>query len=202
MHTLLRLARSIDRINTGIGRLSGWLVLLMVLVGGFNVVGRYLGNALGQNLSSNGLIETQWYLFSLVFLLGAAYTLQENDHVRMDVLYSGWPPRRKALADFIATLLFLLPFCGFALWFTWTPVLNSWRIQEGSPDPGGLPRYPIKSFILVMFILLIVQGVSQAIKSWGIYSGAIAPPSSSETLPPVNGQSSNSQSEAERGDDA
>lgn len=181
MQTLLRLARFVDRLNTVIGRLSGWLVFLMVLVGGFNVIGRYLGNALGQNLSSNALIETQWYLFSLVFLLGAAYTLKENTHVRMDVLYSSWSPRRKALADFIGTVLFLLPFSGFALWFTWTPVLNSWRIRESSPDPGGLPRYPIKSFILVMFILLIAQGLSQAIKSWAIYRGAIAPPSPSES---------------------
>ncbi|WP_374111764.1 TRAP transporter small permease subunit [Phormidium yuhuli] len=169
-----------DRLNTVIGRLSGWLVLLMVLVGGFNVIGRYLGNALGQNLSSNALIETQWYLFSLVFLLGAAYTLKENAHVRMDVLYSTWPPRRKALADFVATLVFLLPFSGFALWFTWTPVLNSWRIREGSPDPGGLPRYPIKSFILVMFILLIAQGISGAIQSWAIYRG-ISPPTTAES---------------------
>lgn len=176
MQQLLRLARIIDRINGAIGRLSGWLVLMMILVGVWNVIGRYIGQAIGQNLSSNALIETQWYLFSLVFLLGAAYTLKHDEHVRMDVLYSSWSPQRKALANFIGTLLFLIPFSAIALWFAWTPILNSWNILEDSPDPGGLPRYPIKSFILVCFVLLIAQGVSEAIKNWAIYTGVIAPP--------------------------
>ncbi|MDC0834824.1 TRAP transporter small permease subunit [Geitlerinema sp. CS-897] len=173
MQTLLRLSRLVDRANESIGRLTGWLVLLMVVVGTWNVIGRYAGQAIGIKLSSNAFIETQWYLFSLVFLLGAAYTLKHNEHVRMDVLYSNWSPRRKALADVIGTLLFLIPFCAVALWFVRSPILSSWQIQETSPDPGGLPRYPIKTFVFVSFVLLILQGISEAIKKWAVFVGEI-----------------------------
>lgn len=186
LQPLLRLARLIDRTNEAIGRFSGALVLLMVAVGVWNVVGRYIGQAIGQKLSSNALIETQWYLFSLVFLLGAAYTLKHDEHVRMDVLYGSWSPRRKALANVIGSLLFLIPFAAIALWFGWTSVSNSWRILETSPDPGGLPRYPIKSFILVGFALLAAQGLSETIKNWAIYTGAIAPPNATTVNPPAN----------------
>ncbi|MGL5196937.1 MAG: TRAP transporter small permease subunit, partial [Chroococcales cyanobacterium] len=85
MDKLLRLSTLIDRLNEYIGRFMSWLVLLMVLVGVWNVIGRYLGRAVGQNLTSNALIETQWYIFDLIFLLGAAYALKHDEHVRVDV---------------------------------------------------------------------------------------------------------------------
>lgn len=166
MNSLLALSRWIDRVNGLIGRLASGLVLVMIAVGSWNVVGRYVGQAVGRNLSSNALIETQWYLFSLVFLLGAAYTLQRNDHVRVDVLYSRWNARQQARANFWGTLLFLLPFSTLMLWFSWQWVFASWRIWEQSPDPGGLPRYPIKTVILLSFMTLIFQGISEAIKSY------------------------------------
>lgn len=150
--------------NEWIGRFSSWLILLMLLIGVWNVVGRYGGYFLRRNLSSNALIEVQWYFFDLVFLLGAAYTLKHNDHVRVDVFYSNWSPRRKAWADLLGTLCFLIPFCLMVIYFSWNTIVSSWAIWEGSPDPGGLPRYPIKSFIIIGFVLLIVQGVSEAIK--------------------------------------
>ncbi len=146
----------------------------MIGVGTWNVIGRYLGNLVGQNLSSNALIETQWYLFDVVFLLGAAYTLQKGGHVRVDVLYDGWSRRRKALADFIGTVLFLIPFSALVIYFSWGAVIKSWQILEMSPDPNGLPRYPIKAMILVSFGLLILQGISEAIKNWAIFSGYLA----------------------------
>ncbi len=152
--------------NSLIGRLASGLVLVMIGVGSWNVIGRYVGQAVGRNLSSNALIETQWYLFSVVFLLGAAYTLQRNDHVRVDVLYSRWNARQQARANLVGTLLFLLPFSALMLWFSWKWVFASWRIWEQSPDPGGLPRYPIKTVILLGFITLIFQGISEAIKSY------------------------------------
>ena len=158
MHTLLALSRWIDRVNSLIGQLASGLLILMIIVGSWNVVGRYIGQAVGQNLSSNALIETQWYLFSVVFLLGAAYTLQRDDHVRVDVLYSRWNERQQARANLVGTLLFLLPFSALMLWFSWAWVLASWRIGEQSPDPGGLPRYPIKTFILLSFITLFFPG--------------------------------------------
>lgn len=143
----------------------------MIGVGVWNVLGRYIGNAIGQNLSSNALIETQWYLFDLVFLLGAAYTLQHNDHVRVDVFYARFSRKGKAIADLIGTLFFLLPFSTLVIWFSWRAVFRSWAVRETSPDPGGLIRYPIKTMILVSFGLLILQGIADAIKNWAIIKG-------------------------------
>lgn len=168
MQRLLTLSRWIDGFNHRIGRYTYWLVLAMIGVGVWNVVGRYLGYFVGRNLSSNAFIEIQWYLFDIVFLLGAAYTLRHDDHVRVDVLYQNWPPRRRAFANLIGTLLFLLPFCCLVIAVSWSAVAASWANLETSPDPGGLPRYPIKSMILVSFGLLILQGISEAIKNVAI----------------------------------
>ncbi|MEN8445033.1 MAG: TRAP transporter small permease subunit [Cyanobacteria bacterium J06555_13] len=172
-HTLLPLARKIDRVTNLIGQLASWLVLVMIGVGVWNVMSRYIGHAIGKNLSANGLIETQWYLFDIVFLLGAAYALQHNEHVRVDVFYAQWNRRRKALADLLGTLFFLLPFSVLVIYFSWGSVVKSWSVRETSPDPGGLARYPIKTMIIVSFVLLIVQGISDVIKNWAIYTGVL-----------------------------
>jgi TRAP-type mannitol/chloroaromatic compound transport system permease small subunit len=166
LRTLLQLSRWIDRTNDRIGYFATLLVPFMILLGIGNVVGRYLGRLVGQNLSSNALLEGQWYIFSLIFLLGAAYTLRHDDHVRVDVLYSNWPPRQKALVNLWGSLLFLIPFCLMVMAASWSSILASWARGEISPDPGGLPRYPIKSVILVCCTLLSLQGISEAIKSW------------------------------------
>lgn len=170
---LLPLAHKIDRFTNLIGKLAYWLVLVMIGVGVWNVLGRYIGNAIGQNLSSNALIETQWYLFDLVFLLGAAYALQHNEHVRVDVFYARWSRRRRAMADLFGTLFFLLPFSVLVIYFSWGAVVRSWAVRETSPDPGGLARYPIKTMILVSFALLILQGISDAIKNLAIIKGEL-----------------------------
>ena len=171
MGKLLQIARIIDIVNEWIGRLTYWLVLFMVLVGVWNVVGRYLGKLAGINLTSNALIEIQWYLFDLVFLLGAAYALKYNEHVRVDIFYKAWSRRRRALTNFLGSILFLIPFCCLIIYYSWNNVINSWNILEISPDPGGLPRYPIKSVIIISCILLIFQGISEAIKNWAIFQG-------------------------------
>ncbi|MGB7249713.1 MAG: TRAP transporter small permease subunit [Phormidesmis sp.] len=173
MQSLLQVARQIDRFTNLIGKLAYWLVLVMIGVGVWNVLGRYIGNAVGQNLSTNALIETQWYLFDLVFLLGAAYTLQHNEHVRVDVFYARWNRRRRAIADLIGTLFFLLPFSILIIVFSWGAVTKSWAVRETSPDPGGLARYPIKTMIIVSFVLLILQGISEAIKNLAIIKGVL-----------------------------
>ena len=165
---LLQIARIIDLVNEWIGRLTYWLVLFMVLVGVWNVIGRYLGKLAGINLTSNALIEIQWYLFDLVFLLGAAYALKYNEHVRVDIFFKGWSRRRQALANFLGSILLLIPFSCLVIYYSWGNIINSWNIREISPDPGGLPRYPIKSVIIIGFILLIFQGISEAIKNWSI----------------------------------
>jgi len=169
---LLNLAQMIDLLNEGIGRITYWLVLLMVAVGAWNVVGRYLGRIIGISLTSNSLIEIQWYLFDVVFLFGAAYALKYNEHVRVDIFFKSWNRRQKALANFLGNLIFLIPFTSLLIYYSWGTVVNSWKIWEMSPDPGGLPRYPIKSVIIIAFILLILQGISEAIKNWNIYQQA------------------------------
>lgn len=171
---LLPVARAIDLLNEWIGRITSWLVLLMVAVGAWNVLGRYLGKIIGSNLTSNSLIEIQWYLFDAVFLFGAAYALKYNEHVRVDILYKGWSRRYKALANFFGNLIFLIPFSSLMIYYSWGTVANSWKIREMSPDPGGLPRYPIKFTIILAFVLLIFQGISEAIKNLNIYQSTFS----------------------------
>ncbi len=168
MQKLLKISEIIDTINQWIGRLSYWLVFFMVLVGCWNVVGRYLGRFIGRNLTSNALIEIQWYLFDLIFLLGAAYALKYDDHVRVDLFYKDRSRKTKAIINIIGVFCFLIPFCLMVIYYSWGTILNSWQIWERSPDPGGLPRYPIKSMIIVSMVMLIFQGISEAIKNLAI----------------------------------
>lgn len=162
---LKTIADWIDTLNEHIGRWTGWLVPLMVLIGSWNVFGRFGGQALGRNLTSNGLIEAQWYLYDLIFLLGAGYTLKHNRHVRVDVFYGNWSPRTRAIVNLLGTLFFLVPFCLFVIVVSTRFVMLSWAIFEQSPDPSGLPRYPIKTMIIVCYVLLLLQGIAEAIKS-------------------------------------
>ena len=187
---LLPIARKIDRFTNWVGKLAYWLVIVMIGVGVWNVLGRYVGNAIGQNLSSNALIETQWYLFDLVFLLGAAYSLQHNEHVRVDIFYAGWNRRKKAAADLFGTLFFLLPFSILVIYFSWEAVVQSWVTRETSPDPGGLSRYPIKAMIIVSFLLLIAQGISEVIKNWAIVQGVLPADAIDPTANPNPGERS------------
>jgi len=164
MNRLNRLSTLIDAVSDRVGSLVGWLTLAMVVLGAFNAVARYLGKSIELNLSSNAYIEAQWYLFSAIFLLGAAHTLQRDQHVRVDVLYGRLSERRKAWIDIVGTVSFLIPFCLFGLIITIPAVRNSWAVLEVSPDPGGLPRYPIKTLMLVCFGLLLLQAISELIK--------------------------------------
>lgn len=167
----MRFIRFVDALNDRIGAFASWLVLAMVLIAAGNAVARYLGRFVGTNLSSNAYLEAQWYLFSLVFLLGAAYTLRRDAHVRVDVMYSRLSRRGRAWIDLLGSVLLLLPFCVFCIWVSWPSIHNSWIVLEGSPDPGGLPRYPIKSVILVAFALLWLQGVAMALRAWRVLRG-------------------------------
>lgn len=171
MDRWLRWARRIDRVNEWAGRVLYWLTLCMVAVGAFNALVRYLDKYTGLGLSSNMWIELQWYLFSIVFLLGAAYTLKADDHVRVDVLYSQLSRKGRAWINVLGTILFLIPFCVVILWVSIPFVTNSWAILEGSPDPGGLPRYPIKTVIPAALILVIAQGVSIIIREVAVLRG-------------------------------
>jgi TRAP-type mannitol/chloroaromatic compound transport system permease small subunit len=166
-----RASAAIDALNDRIGLGIRWLALIMVLLGAFNAIARYLTRYVGVSLSSNAYLDLQWYLFSLIFLLGAAYGLRHDVHVRVDVLYSRLWPKARAWIDLAGTVLFLLPFSVVMLFVSWPAVRNSWAIHEMSPDPGGLPRYPIKTVILLSFVLLVLQGFSQIVKQVMILRG-------------------------------
>lgn len=171
MKLLLAISRGIDWLSTTIGRITFWLALVLVLVGVYNVVTRYLGGFLRLRLSSNFYLELQTYLYNLMFLLGAAYVLKVNAHVRVDVIYSRLAPKSKAVIDIIGALLFLIPFAVLGFYLSWGYVMRSWQQLEMSPNPGGLPRYPIKTFILVVFAMLILQAISESIKNLAFVRG-------------------------------
>ena len=158
MRTLLALARGIDRLNELTGRAVKWLVLAATLISAGNALLRY-----GFDLSSNAWLEAQWYLFALIVLLGAGYTLKHNGHVRIDVFYARWSPRLRAWVDLLGALLFLLPFTALLVWLGWGVFVESWRVAETSPDAGGLARWPIKLIIPLGFALLFLQGVAEII---------------------------------------
>lgn len=163
--TMSRWVRWIDALNERLGKSLSWLLLAMILIGAFNAVVRYLGRFTGWNISSNAYLELQWYLFSIVFLLGAAYALRRDAHVRVDVLFSRMPVRVRHHINLWGALVFLIPFTIFSLIVCWPSVHNSWRLLEQSSDPGGLPRYPIKTVIPIAFVLLLLQAISEAYKS-------------------------------------
>ncbi len=164
MNKWLTLSNQIDSLNQAISKIARWAVLLMLGLGGWNVIGRHFGVAIGRNLSSNALIESQWYLFDLVFLLGLSWTLQRQSHVRVDVLQGKWSKATKARIELLGTLFLLLPFAFGVMAISIEPALHSWLINEASPDPNGLPRYLVKALIPVSFFLLALQGLAEAIK--------------------------------------
>jgi len=177
----------VDALNDAIGVGVRWLVLLMVVVGALSSVVRYFSRGLGLTLNLTPVTEAQWYLFSAVFLLGAAYALRHGVHVRVDVLYERLPHRTRTWIDLVGTMLFLIPFAVLMLWVSFPAVRSSWRIRESSPDPGGLPRYPIKALILVSFTLLLLQALSQVVKHVDAIRGAADEPAGPSAEPEVHG---------------
>ncbi len=186
MRLLLTFARGIDRLNDTVYAAIRWLTLVMIVVGAINALARYLTRYTGLALASNALFDAQWYMFSLIFLLGAAYGLRHEVHVRVDVAYARFTPRGRAWVDLIGTVLFVIPFCIMMLVTSWPPVRNSWSVREGSPDPGGLPRYPIKTVLLVCFALLLLQAVAQIIAKVAALTGHVQPgPETRDPIEPV-----------------
>lgn len=158
---LISFRSAINRFNEAVGRGVAWLTTVLVLVIVYDVAARYLFNT-----SSAGIVELEWHLFSFIFLLGAAYALKHDRHVRVDVFYQNFSLRQKAWVNLVGTVLFLIPFCVVAIVAAWEFTKNSWMIQEGSPDPGGLPaRYVVKAAIPIGLTLLLLQAVSLLIES-------------------------------------
>jgi len=152
----------IDGLNEKIGYLSAWLSTALVLVVCYDVFTRYV-----LNNSKVAVQEMEWHIFSVMFLLGAAYTLKKDKHVRVDVFYMKMSEKVRAWIDFLGHLIFLIPYSMLVIYTSINFVKFSWMSREGSPDPGGLPgRYILKSFVTVGFILLVLQGVAEAFRSF------------------------------------
>ena len=150
----------LELVNEWIGRGVAWLTLMMVIITFSVVVLRY-----GFDMGSIAMQESVSYLHAVLFLAGAAFTLQHEGHVRVDIFYNRMSQRRKAIVDLFGTLLLLLPVCGFIAWVSWEYVLQSWSLWEGSRETGGLPGvFLLKSLILIMAGLLLLQGIAIALR--------------------------------------
>ena len=182
MQRLLAVSTAIDRLNQAISRIAVWLVLIAALVSAFNAAFRYSIGAIvkltdegrafpalqgllrwyGNN--SNSFLEAQWYMFAGMVLLGAAYTLKVNEHVRVDLFYGWVSERTRTWIDLLGAIFCLVPMCLLLIYFTWPWFVDSWRINEASSNAGGLPRWPVKLMLPAGFFLVLLQGISEIIK--------------------------------------
>ena len=155
------LTRAIDVLNNTVGKAAAWLALFMVMTEFVVVVMRYV-----FGIGSQYLQESALYMFGMMFLLAAGYTLRNDSHVRIDILYGKATPRRKAQIDLFGTIFFLIPVCLQILWASTPFVINSWASLEGSLEGTGLPiRFILKSFIPIFAVLVILQGIALAIRA-------------------------------------
>lgn len=163
---LVRFARLIDSANQ---RLCQWIsigTVCMVIITFVIVVLRY-----GFNTGWIAMQESVMYLHSLVFMIGIAYTLKADGHVRVDVMYRKMTPRNQAKVNLGGALLLLIPVCIFIISYSFSYVSESWRLLETSPEPGGLPLvFVLKTLIPIMAALLLLQGISQAVSAWTVLS--------------------------------
>lgn len=181
MQAALAFTRVVDELNRRIGIVAIYLVLFASLVSAFNAIFRYSTNGLiwlehyfGGGVfggvidlyrqNSNTLSEAQWYMFAGMVMLGGAWTLKVNEHVRVDLLYGWVSERTRTWIDLLGGLFFLLPMCALMIYFTWPWFMESWITNEGSNNAGGLVRWPVKLVIPVGFGLVMLQGVAEIIK--------------------------------------
>lgn len=164
---LTSLANSLERFIDLTGRTVSWLALIMVLTTFVIVVMRYLFDT-----GSIAIQESISYMHAILFLVGAAWTLQQDAHVRVDIFYAKCSARVRALIDLLGSAFLLLPLVCFIAYISWDYVLDSWAVYEGSREAGGLPGvFILKSFILVMSALLVLQAIANMLKAYAIYTG-------------------------------
>lgn len=205
MGVLLGVARVIDAVTGAIGKAMWWVTLFMVAIGVYNVITRYfygplerlVGIDAARRMTGNTFLELQVYAFDLIFLLGAAYVLRMDGHVRVDILFANYGPRAKAVTDLLGIWLFLVPFSIIGIMFSVPYVRRSWQTLEMSPNPGGLARYPLKAVIIVAFALLLLQAVALTIRHVAFLAGH---PRSGSIYAPVFGPDGSGPSSGSGGD--
>src|SRR5215468_5808042 len=188
VNALLALSRVIDAVNFRIGKVLSWLILAAVVVSATNAVIRKLFDT-----SSNAWLELQWVLFGTVFLLCSSWTMLANEHIRIDIVNNLLPKRTRDTIDIIGHALFLLPLTIIMIITSVPFFIRSFSINEQSMNAGGLPQWPAKSLILIGFILLFWQGISELIKRIAVMRGLIPDPYTSGV-----GAHSAAEAEAER----
>lgn len=171
MAVLIGLSRAIDATNEFVGKTVAWAILVSILVSAGNAVIRKVFNS-----SSNAWLELQWYLFGVAFLLAAAYTLKQNEHIRIDIVYGMFSRRVQHWIDLFGHVVFLMPFVLLMLYFFVPYFLTSWHSGEVSSSAGGLIIWPAKLMLLVGFGLLALQGVSEIIKKIAVMAGLMDDP--------------------------
>ena len=168
MNALLALSRAIDAVTERVGRIVYWLVLIVVLISATNASVRKL-----FNYSSNAYLEIQWYLFSVIFLFGAGYTLLRNDHVRIDIIQGRVSARAQNWIDVAGIVLFLWPMSIIIMWLSWPLFVDSFARNEVSTNAGGLIVWPARLMVPIGFALLLMQSVSELIKRIAFLRGRI-----------------------------
>lgn len=172
MNFLLSLSKRIDAFSEWMGRWVAWLVLLAVLISAANASMRK-----AFNMSSNGFLEIQWYLFAAVFLLASGYTLLRQEHVKIDVISGRFSKRTQIKIDIIGICLFLLPFTFMITKLAMPLVINAYVTQEVSSNAGGLIRWPVFALLPLGMLVLAIQAVSELIKRIAYLQGLVPDPS-------------------------
>lgn len=171
MQALLAIARGIDRVNAFIGKSVMWLILLAVLVSSGNAIVRKT-----FNWSSNSLLELQWYLFGAAFMGAAAYTLQQNEHIRIDVFYGTRSRRTQHWIDLFGHVFFTLPFVVLMTWLLVPYALQAFNSGQISTNAGGLIIWPARAILALGFALLVAQALSEIVKKIAVMQGLIEDP--------------------------
>ena len=168
MSAPLGLARAIDSLNERIGKVTAWAILVAVIVSAVNAIIRKLFGT-----SSNAWLELQWYLFGAVFMLCASWTLKANEHIRIDIVSNRLSKRGRNRIDVFGHLFFLLPFVAVMIYLSWPFFIRSYQSGEVSTNAGGLLIWPAKGLILLGFIMLALQWLSELIKRFAIMRGEL-----------------------------
>jgi len=175
LQSLLKLSRGIDAFTKWIGKRLAWLILVAVVVATVNAIIRK-----SFDVSSNSWLELQWLLFSIVFLLCSPWTLLDNEHIRIDIISNMMKKKLRDWIDVVGHLFFLIPLC-IVMIITGGPFfMRSVEVNEQSSNAGGLPQWPAKSLIIIGFMLLLVQGISELIKRIAVMRGLIPDPHASQ----------------------